>query len=205
MPPQRFGGYAPPPSGGRSASPRWRLISLIFPFRQTRITLILGAKYIRTAFGACADLEQRLRQIQSDLDAEKKTQADWEKEPDRRTARRKEFLDLLAAAKGRLQTLTETPGTPEGEASAVVRVAQQNLLQIRELAIERGIQAYNSKLLTYDARRDLLQARLDHAARRVGLLEKLLPLGRISFRNVQRSNPTEPSARRVSNSSVSRL
>ena len=44
---------------------------------------------------------------------------------------------------------------------------------MRRLAIEREIEAYNSELLSYDARRDLLQARLDRAARRVGYLDKL--------------------------------
>jgi potassium efflux system protein len=121
-----------------------------------------------------ADLEQRLRQVQSDLEAEKKTLADWERERDRRTTRRKEIPDLLTAAKTRLQTLTEAPTTPEAEQPAVVRLAQQALSQTRRLAVEREIQAYNSELLSYDARRDLLQARLDRSARRVGHFERLL-------------------------------
>ncbi|UCG15634.1 MAG: mechanosensitive ion channel [Phycisphaerales bacterium] len=120
-----------------------------------------------------ADLEQRFRQVQSDLDAEKKALADWERERDRRMARRKEIPDLLTAAKSRLQTLAETPTTPEPEQPAAVRLAQQALSQGRRLAIAREIEAYNSELLSYDARRDLLQARLDRASRRVSYLEKL--------------------------------
>ncbi|MBU0638944.1 MAG: mechanosensitive ion channel [Planctomycetes bacterium] len=121
-----------------------------------------------------ADLEQRLRQVQSDLEAEKKIFADWERERDRRTARRKEIPELLTAAKSRQQTLAETPTSPEAEQSAVVRLAQQALNQARRLAVEREIEAYNSELLSYDARRDLLQARLDRSARRIGHFEKLL-------------------------------
>ena len=40
--------------------------------------------------------------------------------------------------------------------------------------MEREIEAYNGELLSYDARRDLLQARLDRSARRVSHFEKLL-------------------------------
>jgi len=121
-----------------------------------------------------ADLEQRLRQVQSDLEAEKKTLADWERERDRRTTRRKEIPDLLAGAKSRLQTFSEAPLPPETELPSALRHAQQALNQTRRLAIEREIEAHNSELLSYDARRDLLQARLDRSARRVGHFEKLL-------------------------------
>jgi len=121
-----------------------------------------------------ADLDQRLRQVQSDLEAEKKSLADWERERDRRTARRKEVPELLTAAKTRLQALAETPPSPEVETLAVVRLAQQALSQARRLAVEREIEAYNNELLSYDARRDLLQARLDRSARRVSHLDKLL-------------------------------
>ncbi|MFH1418353.1 MAG: mechanosensitive ion channel domain-containing protein [Planctomycetota bacterium] len=121
-----------------------------------------------------ADLEQRLRQVQSDLEAEKKGFADWERERDRRTTRRKEAPELLTAAKSRLQSLAETPASPDAEQPAVVRSAQQALSQARRLAVEREIEAYNSELLSYDARRDLLQARLDRSARRVSHIEKLL-------------------------------
>ena len=120
-----------------------------------------------------ADLEQHLRQVQSDLEAEKKILADWERERDRRTARRKEIPELLTAAKARLQTLAETPMIPEAEQPAVVRLAQQALSQTRRLAVEREIEAYNGELLSYDARRDLLQARLDRASLRVAYFDKL--------------------------------
>ena len=120
-----------------------------------------------------ADLEQRLRQVQSDLEAEKKALVDWERERDRRTARRKEVPELLTAVKVRLQTLSETPPTPEVEQAPVVRVAQQALAQARRLAGEREIEAYNGEILSYDARRDLLQARLDRVSRRVAHFDKL--------------------------------
>ena len=125
------------------------------------------------AEAARAELEQRLRQVQSDLEAEKKSLTDWERERDRRTARRKEIPDLLVAAKSRLQALAETPTPPEADQPAVVRLAQQALSQLRRLAIEREIEAYGGEILSYDARRDLLQARLDRASRRVAHLDKL--------------------------------
>ena len=121
-----------------------------------------------------ADLEQRTRLVQSDLDAARKTLADWERERDRRTSRRKELPELLTTAKARLQTLGDTPATPEAELSGAARRAQQALGDARRVAIEREIEAYNSEVLSYDARRELLQARLDRASRRVGHLEKLL-------------------------------
>ncbi|MBN2446025.1 MAG: mechanosensitive ion channel [Phycisphaerae bacterium] len=121
-----------------------------------------------------ADLEQRMRQVQSDLEAERKTLADWERERDRRTARRKEIPDLLTAAKSRLQAMTETPVATEGDQPPALRLAQQVFNQTRRLAVEREIEAYNSELLSYDARRDLLQARLDRSTRRVSYNEKLL-------------------------------
>ena len=120
-----------------------------------------------------ADLEQRLRQMQSDLEAEKKGLADWERERDRRTTRRKEIPDLLTGAKSRLQTLAEIPASPEAEQAAATRLAQQALGQARRLAVEREIEAYNGEVLSYDARRDLLQARLDRSTRRVAYLDKL--------------------------------
>ena len=55
----------------------------------------------------------------------------------------------------------------------MVRLALQALSQARRLAVEREIEAYNSELLSYDARRDLLQVRLDRSARRVAHFEKL--------------------------------
>ena len=73
------------------------------------------------------ELDQRQRQVQSDLEAEKKALADWERERDRRTARRKEIPDLLTAAKARLQALTDTPAAPESDQPAALRLAQQGL------------------------------------------------------------------------------
>ena len=62
------------------------------------------------------DVEQRTRQAQSDLEAEKKALADWERERDRRTARRKEIPDLLTASKSRLQSFAEVPVSPRSGA-----------------------------------------------------------------------------------------
>lgn len=120
-----------------------------------------------------ADLEQRLRQAQSDLDAEKKSLADWEHERDRRTARRREIPELLSAARTRLQGVIQLPPPAEGEPPAV-RLAHHALTQARRLAIEREIDAYSGALASDDARRDLLQARLDRATRRAAHLEKLV-------------------------------
>ena len=122
-----------------------------------------------------ADLEQRLKQLQVDLEAEKRVQADWEKERDRRTARRKEIPERLTDAKARLQAPPQAGMVPpDTEQPAAVRLAQQALSEARDLAVKREIQAYESELLSYDARRDLLQARLDRSARRVLYLEKLV-------------------------------
>jgi potassium efflux system protein len=120
-----------------------------------------------------ADLEQRLRPLQMNLESEKKVQVDWEKERERRIARRKEIPGLLTDAKTRLQAPPQ-PGVapPETEQPAAVRLAQQTLSEARDVAVRGEIQAYESELLSYDARRDLLQARLDRAARRVAHLEK---------------------------------
>ena len=123
---------------------------------------------------ADADLEQGFRQAQSDLEAEKKALADWERERDRRTARRKEIPELLTAAKSRTQTLAETPATPDTENEDTVRSAQRAFNQARRFALEREIEAYGSESLSYDHCRGVLQARLDRSARRIAHLEKLL-------------------------------
>jgi potassium efflux system protein len=120
-----------------------------------------------------AELEQRLRQVQSDLDAERKSLGEWERESDRRTARRKEIPELVTAVKTRLEKLTEASPSPGPEQAAEVRPAQQALTEARRLAAERELDAYASELLSYDARRELLQVRLDRATRRVAYLEKL--------------------------------
>lgn len=121
-----------------------------------------------------ADLEQRLRQVQSDLEAERKTLADWERERDRRRARRRELPELVTAARTRLQTLGERLTAPEAGLAGVARRAQKALDDGTRLAVEREIDAYNNELLSYDARRDLLQAHLDRSARHIGHLEELL-------------------------------
>jgi potassium efflux system protein len=123
-----------------------------------------------------AEHEQLLRQAQSDLEAEKRALADWERERERRTARRKEIPELLAGARTRLQALSDTPQIVEPDQPAVVRLAQQAARQTRPLAIEREIETYNAELASYDARRDLMQARLDRASRRIAYLDKLVAL-----------------------------
>lgn len=118
------------------------------------------------------DLELRLSQVQGDLENEKKVLADWERERVQRTTRRKEIPGLVAAAKERLLALPEP--APEVGESAAFRSAQRMLVQSRQLAIEREIEAYNSELLSYDARRDLLQSRIDRSTRHVVQTEKIV-------------------------------
>lgn len=120
------------------------------------------------------DLELRFRQLQSDAESEKKMLADWERERDQRTTRRKEIPELIAAAKTRLLAITDPAPAPEDDQSAITRSAQRALVQSRRLAIDREIEAYNSEILSYDARRDLLQARIDRCTRRVGYAEKVV-------------------------------
>lgn len=109
---------------------------------------------------------------------------------------------MLTDAKTRLQALAEAPETPaEAEQPAAVRVAQQALLQTRKLAIEREIQAYEGELLSYDARADLLQVRLDRAARRVAYFDKLVAAWQALVQERAGLNPNGPSAKPGSNSS----
>ncbi len=119
------------------------------------------------------DLELRLRQVQIDLENEKKALTDWERERDQRTDRRKEIPELVASAKARLLALTEPTPSADSDQSPMLRLGQRALAQARRLAIEREIEAYNSELLSYDARRELLQARLDRSTLLVNYAEKL--------------------------------
>jgi potassium efflux system protein len=121
-----------------------------------------------------ADLELRMTQVQGDLENEKKTLADWEREREQRTTRRKEIPELVASAKARLLALKDPAPTLEDNQLAIMRSAQRSLAEARRLAIEREIEAYNGELLSYDARRELLQARLDRSLRGVNQAEKIV-------------------------------
>ncbi len=119
------------------------------------------------------EIEASLRQAQNNLEVEKKTLSDWERERDRRTTRRKEIPDLLVAAKLQLQNLTDTTLNLEAEQSTAIRSAQKAQRQSKRLALEKEIDSYNSELSSYDARRDLLQLRISSSARKIHHLEEL--------------------------------
>ena len=120
------------------------------------------------------EIEASLRQAQNDLEVEKKTLSDWERERDRRTTRRKEIPDLLVAAKLQLQNITDTPLNLEAEQSTAIRSAQKAQRQSKRLALEKETESYNSELSSYDARRDLLQLRISRSARKIRHLEELV-------------------------------
>ena len=121
-----------------------------------------------------ADLEQRLFQTESELEAAMRAQAELEAEKSRRGERRIELPQLAAKGKERLEALSaSTEGAPAEAEPAAVSQARQILVRARTQAILREAEAYEQEMLSYETRGDVLQARLGLAARRVAFTERL--------------------------------
>lgn len=116
-----------------------------------------------------AELESRLLQAESSLEASNRALQDLRQEKARRAERRIELPNLLTAAKEQLEKLATA-------ARAVITTpldqAQDVLNRMRRYALANEIEAYEQELLTYDVRGELLEIRLEHAQRRLEVNER---------------------------------
>ena len=119
-----------------------------------------------------AELERLLGKARADLEAAKKTAADLESEPTRRSQRRVDMTKLAAAAQQKLgeveKAVTKIPKDRHPELAG----AQRALLQAQKQALRQENDAYQKELAGYDAERDLLMAQADFSAGQVSRGEK---------------------------------
>ncbi|RMD81404.1 MAG: hypothetical protein D6815_11855, partial [Candidatus Dadabacteria bacterium] len=118
-----------------------------------------------------AELEQQLAKSEAELAAARQVQADLEQERKHRAERRAEVPRKLAEATQALQELAARFAEGSPPPSAEPALAEWVAAQARRRALEAEVEAYRKEILSYDARRELLAARLDQAAREVARLE----------------------------------
>jgi potassium efflux system protein len=118
--------------------------------------------------------EQKLIEATLAVEQAKKNTATWENEPKRRAERRTKIPEESNNAKQRLEEIKGKLAaiTLEGQNAELVR-ANRTLLMVQQRALEAQITANTEELLCYDARRDVLAANRDLAARQLAVAEKL--------------------------------
>ncbi len=112
-------------------------------------------------------LEQRLAEAERVKEAAEAELAELKSEKARRGERRLALPNLLVDARSRLEDLTKKSAEPGAGVTAALAQAQQTLQTAQRQASQLEISAYEEELLSYEARGDLLQARMDVADRRV--------------------------------------
>lgn len=114
------------------------------------------------------DLEQRLLQVRSELDEVRQNEASRVEQKRRRNERRFKIPRLISAAKQRLDQLRQSQeASPATDQPSPIELARQTLFEAQQNAVEQEIEAYQMESRSYDVRGELLQARLDEAARHV--------------------------------------
>jgi potassium efflux system protein len=120
-----------------------------------------------------ADLDNKLKTREAELDTARKTKADWEAEKARRQTRRNDIPKQLAEAQKTLSALTDVaPGPPQGNGANPLDQAKTTLDQAKRFALQSEIDMLERETRSYEARNDLLKARQDKATRQVLDLEK---------------------------------
>ncbi len=112
-----------------------------------------------------AELTQQVTDAEVELETVQRELADLKSEKTLRSERRLELPNLLASLRDSLdamKTKTEAIGLPPALAKA-----QEILKAARREAIQHEITAYQQELLSYEARGDLLEVRIELADRRV--------------------------------------
>ncbi|MHC4592053.1 MAG: hypothetical protein ACYS8L_05075, partial [Planctomycetota bacterium] len=135
-----------------------------------------------------AQVDQMLAQKEAALEAARSRAAELDAESKRRSDRRAEIADVVAAARQRLAEIAAAvdakPGPDETPESVV---AKRFLLLARKAAIEAEVGAYAEELLSYDARRELLPLRRDLAVREVSQSERSVKAWRQAVNERRRS------------------
>ncbi len=118
--------------------------------------------------------EQNLTEVKLAVEQATKNAATWENEPKRRADRRTKIPDESKTAKQKLEEIKSKLATAaaEGLNAELVR-ANRTLLMVQQRALEAQITANTEELLFYDARRDVLAASRDLAARQLASAGKL--------------------------------
>ncbi len=111
-------------------------------------------------------IELRVLGVEQDLTLAQRELAELNEERDRRSTRRRELPDALADAKARLSALPPATAAPVGEDAESLELGER-LDRARRAAIEAEIRALEEELLSYDARGQLLERRIERAGLRV--------------------------------------
>lgn len=148
-------------------------------------------------YESLALLESRFIELESRLSREREELASLEGEFQRRTDRRIAVPGLRAAARERLDDLQRQLASTEtwGDAPELA-AARLTLLLARQRAAEDEIDAYDSELLSYEARGELLPARRDLAALKVARSEEAVHRFR-EVVNIQRRAEAEEATRQA--------
>lgn len=130
-------------------------------------------KLERPAEASLRDLEQSQSRVEAELKAARESLLALKEEGGRRSKRRTDLNELAARLKQELATLDPQLLTPlSPDASPEVQAGRIRSLTQRK-SLKQALLAAEAELSNYDARRELLPARIDQASRRVAELEKL--------------------------------
>ena len=156
------------------------------------------------AWGTAAELEQQLVSSEATLAAERKTLAELESEPKRRSLRRVEIGKVSAAATAKLAEidaqLSKTPAAAIPAESASLEegkppvadpmplvAARKSLLQARRQAVAAELRLHEQELASYDAGSgELTTMERDRQARLVAQLERSVELLRAAVGDARR-------------------
>ena len=143
-------------------------------------------------------LEQLLTQAEADLTTAEKRAAELESEVKERADRRGELPELIADANDRLRELKEQRGhvLNGGDESPLLAQARRYDVLSRRQAIESELLSHEKEILSYDARRELLAARRDRAARRLAAAQHVATTWRTEVASRRRSE-SEAAARQA--------
>jgi potassium efflux system protein len=118
-------------------------------------------------------LEQHLAQAEAELKAEREKAVQLDEERKNRAERMVEIPNLLALARQKIGNLEKSPELLSSpEEGPELKKAKVTVLFARRTALENEILSYQKEIESYDARRELLTARRDWAARKVSQAEQ---------------------------------
>jgi len=121
------------------------------------------------------EMESQLAQAEAAWTKGKEDLAKLDDEPKRRSKRRTEIPREIASAKEQIEKIKSQLDLPgAGQETAELSQGRKILLQISQKSWEKKIDFLQVEMLSYDARGDLLAARRELAARKVGQSEKLV-------------------------------
>jgi len=139
-----------------------------------------------SARASIEDLEMQLLGAEQDLALARKDGAAIDEEAARRSERRKKIPELLVAAKERLRESGSVASATPNEPRQLL-AARQQLAKARREALEGEIEMYETELVSYDARGQLLAKRIDRASYAIAAHEARVEKLRAALATRQRS------------------